>query len=145
MEPRHFSRDKDPVNTMVRRPMTLIEMDRNGGRSDPPREMNAKKPFDDSHEINLAALGQQTTQSQCPIVPAWRSDRIKSELLTYSTYLRIYYPILSPPHNLQMSVNKECVINDECVDCTVHALKSATMGCCGSQTRWEHVHVQPPQ
>ncbi len=40
----------------------LIEMDRNGGRSDPPREMNAKKPFDDSHEINLAALGQQTTQ-----------------------------------------------------------------------------------
>ncbi len=82
--------------------------------------------------------------SQCPIVPAWRSDRIKSELV-YSTYLRIYYPILSPPHNLQMSVNKECVTNDECVDCTVHALKSATMGCCGSRTRWERVHVQPPQ
>ena len=31
---------------------------------------------------------------QCPIVPAWRSDRIKSELL-YSMYLRIYDPILS--------------------------------------------------
>ncbi len=40
----------------------LIEMDRNGGRSDPPREVNAKKPFDDSHEINLAALGQQTAE-----------------------------------------------------------------------------------
>ena len=37
-------------------------MDRNGGRSDPPQEMNAKKPFDDSQEINLAALGQQTTE-----------------------------------------------------------------------------------
>ncbi len=35
--------------------------------------------------------------SQCPIVPAWRSDRIKSELV-YSTYLRIYYPILSDRH-----------------------------------------------
>ncbi len=40
----------------------MIEMDRNGGRSDPPREMNAKKPFDDTREINLAALGQQTTE-----------------------------------------------------------------------------------
>jgi hypothetical protein len=40
----------------------LIEMDRNGRRSDPPREMNAKKPFDDSQEINLAALGQQMTE-----------------------------------------------------------------------------------
>ena len=40
----------------------MNEMDRNGGRSDPQREMNAKKPFDDSQEINLAALGQQTTE-----------------------------------------------------------------------------------
>jgi hypothetical protein len=40
----------------------LIEMDRNGHRSNPPQKMNAKKPFDDSHEINFAALGQQTTE-----------------------------------------------------------------------------------
>ena len=82
--------------------------------------------------------------SQCPIVPAWRSDRIKSELV-YSTYLRIYYPILSPPHNPQLSVNKECVRDDECVDCTIHALESAAKGCCGNQIRWEHESEQLPR
>ncbi len=40
----------------------LIEMDPNGGRSDLPREMNAKKPFDDAHEINFASLGQQVAE-----------------------------------------------------------------------------------
>ncbi len=40
----------------------LIEMNRNGRRSNPPQKMNAKKPFVDAHEINFAALGQQTTE-----------------------------------------------------------------------------------
>ena len=82
--------------------------------------------------------------SQCPIVPAWRSDRIKSELV-YATYLHIYYPILSPPHNPQLSVNKECVRDDECVDCTIHALESAAKGCCDNQIRWEHESEQLPR
>ncbi len=40
----------------------LIKMDRNGRRSNPSQKVNAKKPFDDAHEINCAVLGQQTTE-----------------------------------------------------------------------------------
>jgi len=40
----------------------LIEMDRNGGRRDPPQEMNAKEPLHNTHEIDFALLSQQMAE-----------------------------------------------------------------------------------
>jgi hypothetical protein len=40
----------------------LIKIDRNGGRSDWPRKMNAKEPLNNTHEIDFATLRQQTTK-----------------------------------------------------------------------------------
>jgi hypothetical protein len=47
--------------------------------------------------------GKLGYHSQCPIVPAWRSDRIKSELvylLYVSTYLRSY-PVTPPQSTIE--------------------------------------------
>ncbi len=40
----------------------LVEMDSYQRRGDTPQKMNTKKPFDNSHEIYLAAFSKKTTE-----------------------------------------------------------------------------------
>ena len=40
----------------------LVKMDVNGGRHDPPAEVNSKKSFNNPHEINLAPLREEPAE-----------------------------------------------------------------------------------
>jgi hypothetical protein len=50
------------VSTRLDAKPPLIEVNRNRGRGDAPREMHIKKPLNNSHKVNLASFAEETAE-----------------------------------------------------------------------------------